>query len=564
MRALCLAEGKFDQALYYAERAYRAAPDHAGVLADYGALLAGVSHGKRAGEALPLIERAIALEPSNRQAHFAYVAAMFTQGRIADALVASRRALAVLPGDHDLSLKLVAALLNVGLADEAVPVVAGLLAASPDALHLAETMCTVLNYDCTATPARVLEAHRNFGRLMTAAYGVPRVGRVSDNAMVSRSGTGGRLRVGFVSPDLRVHSVGFFAEPILAGLDRARFEVFVYDTARAPDEATKRFRGYPATWRASAGLVPGVLAKQIAGDELDVVVELSGLTGGHSLPALATLAAQGEASRRVPVIATYLGYPATTGLPAISARIVDGITDPEPGADALATERLVRLDGCFVCFRAPTDAPTVTALPAAAAGAKGITFGSFNALTKLNRAVLEAWARVLARVPGSRLLVKARELASADCRAHLMARCRAAGMAEDRVEIVPPATGMGEHLGVYGRVDIALDTFPYCGTTTTCDALWMGVPVVSVAPEGGGHASRVGLSLLSAVGLGEWCETTVDGYVARAVQAAGDVRGLAAIRAGLRDRMRGSVLGDEAGFAARFGAALERVAGLRG
>jgi predicted O-linked N-acetylglucosamine transferase (SPINDLY family) len=250
-------------------------------------------------------------------------------------------------------------------------------------------------------------------------------------------------------------------------------------------------------------------------------------------------------------------------LPAISARLVDGHTDPSPVADALATERLVRLDPCFLCYRPPAGAPPVSPLPAAGAGAKGITFGSFNALTKLNRAVLEAWRGVLARVPGSRLVIKARELATPDCREHLLGRCRAAGLDVARVEVVPPTVGMEEHLSAYGRVDIALDTFPYGGTTTTCDALWMGVPVVSVAPEGAGHAARVGLSLLSAVGLADWCVSTVEGYVERAVRAAADVPALAALRSGLRARMGASCLCDEAGFAARFGAGIERVAGLR-
>jgi len=539
MRGLCLAEGRMEQALFHAERAHRAAPENPGAMADYAALLAGVSHGSRIDEALPLIERALTLDPTNRQAHFALVAAHFTKARIADALAAARRALEVLPGDHDLTLKLVPGLMNLGLAHEAAPIAAGLLASNPDALHLAETLCTVLNYDHTASPTRVFDAHRNYGRLMTE-----RVGTHTPPSLRPR-GEAARLRLGIISPDLRLHSVGFFAEPILRHLDRARCDVFVYYTYPAADAVTARLRSYPSTWRDAARLPPDALAAMIRADRLDVLVELTGLTTGHSLLALAL--------RPAPVQVTYLGYPATTGLPAIDARFVDSRTDPAPSADAFATERLVRLDPCFLCYSAPANAPDVAALPAARDGP--FTFGSFNALTKINAGVLAAWARVLLAVPGSRLVVKARELNSPDCHAHLMSRLAHAGIEPSRVTVLPPPEGVAEHLDCYRLVDVALDTFPYCGTTTTCEALWMGVPVVTLA--GDRHAARVGASLLSAVGLDDWITTDVDAYVARAARAAADVDALSRLRPGLRQRVAASPLCDGPGFAARFLAAIE-------
>jgi predicted O-linked N-acetylglucosamine transferase (SPINDLY family) len=229
-------------------------------------------------------------------------------------------------------------------------------------------------------------------------------------------------------------------------------------------------------------------------------------------------------------------------------RIVDSLTDPAPHADALCTERLIRIDPCFLCYRVPTDAPDPGPPPSITAG--HITFGSFNDLKKLSGATIEMWAAVLARVPNSRLVLKNFGLTHERTRADVIGRFASCGIDPSRVDPLPPVSATGDHLGLYQRIDIALDTFPYHGTTTTCEALAMGVPVVTHA--GDRHASRVGVSLLTNVGLAECIAATPEEYVRIAGDLAAESARLAAWRSSLRARLIASPLCDAPTFAARF------------
>jgi len=239
-----------------------------------------------------------------------------------------------------------------------------------------------------------------------------------------------------------------------------------------------------------------------------VLVELSGHTHAHSLGTFALAPA--------PVQITYLGYPNTTGMSRINARFVDAHTDPD--GDEFATERLIRLPGCFLCFTPPKDAPDVEDLPKS--GDNAVTFGSFNAIQKLSDACVALWSRVLLANPGSRLVLKANALADERLRGDVVARFVAAGIEPSRVVPLPPKATAREHLAAYSQIDIALDAYPYHGTTTTCEALWMGVPVVSRI--GDRHASRVGATLLHAVGLGDLCAYNDEQFVSIATTLAQD------------------------------------------
>ena len=355
-----------------------------------------------------------------------------------------------------------------------------------------------------------------------------------------------RCRVGLLSADLRRHSAAYFVEPLLEHLDRERFELVVYSASPKRDEVTRRLEAYPAAWRWVADLDAAGLDAAIRADDLDVLVELSGLTVGQRL--------DGLVRRPARVQATYLGYPNTTGCRFIDARFVDSLTDP-PGAEALHVERLERLESCFLCFKPGPETPAVRPRDPASP----LTFGCFGAVSKYNESTLYAWARVLAAVPGSRLLLKARGLREERARDDVRQRLRMYGVAPDRVDIRGPLDDTTEHLAAYHDVDLALDTFPYHGTTTTCEAMLMGVPTVTRV--GDRHAARVGLSLNSAVGLRDLCADDEGGYVAAAIALAQDRARLADLRGTLRDRLLASPLGDGPGFGRRFGAALERVAG---
>jgi len=250
------------------------------------------------------------------------------------------------------------------------------------------------------------------------------------------------------------------------------------------------------------------------------------------------------AMKPAPVQATYLGYPNTTGLAAVDYRISDAFADPPGDSDRFSVERILRLPGSYFCYRPESDLPPVGPLPAQRSG--HVTFGCFNNFAKLSGSFLALAARVLAAVPDSRLLLKARPL-SIDSVAHTVrSGFERVGIDPGRVELRGWESGTKNHLSIYGSVDIALDSFPYNGATTTCEALWMGVPVVSLA--GDRHAGRTGSSLLNVVGLGEFVASNAGDYVATCARLAADVAKLAELRAGLRERMRRSPLMDEAGF----------------
>jgi predicted O-linked N-acetylglucosamine transferase (SPINDLY family) len=322
------------------------------------------------------------------------------------------------------------------------------------------------------------------------------------------------LRIGIVSPDLRTHSVAFFLEPLLRHLDRSSFAVFLYHNHHTEDAASARLRTLASKWTNISALDHASACDLIRKDAPDILLDLAGHSSLNRLPVFAM--------RPAPVLATYLGYPHSTGLRQITYRLVDSITDPEGVADSLASEKLVRFSDCAWLYEPPAEAPEP------ALESQGITFGSFNNFLKASRATLFAWARILERLPTARLVLKSPNLDDPGVAALVSARLEEAGLPIARVDLLGLEPRLDDHLARYRSIDVALDTFPYNGTTTTCEALWMGVPVVSV--RGDRHAARVGESLLRAVGHAEWCASDVDGYVDLAVRLAQDRHTLAHIR----------------------------------
>lgn len=344
-----------------------------------------------------------------------------------------------------------------------------------------------------------------------------------------------RLRIGYVSPDFCRHSVAHFFEPLLAARDRGRYEIFCYSNTPASkwDEVTERLRAAADGWREIRELEDDAASELIRGDRIDILVDLAGHTDGHRLLLFAR--------KPAPVQVTYLGYPNTTGLDAMDYRITDSWADPPEGAgDSCYTEELVRLPRGFLCYRPDPDAPEPAPLPSLAAGR--VTFASFNNLAKLNRELITLWSRILRAVPGSRLLLKAASLQDRGTRERITIWFAEQGVDAARLELHAQEKGVREHLKWYHRADIGLDTFPYNGTTTTCEALWMGVPVITLAGER--HAGRVGVSLLKSLGIDSLIAETAEDYVARAVALAADLPRLKALREELRRRMDASPLCD--------------------
>lgn len=435
-----------------------------------------------------------------------------------------------------------AALLHrLGRSGESAALLREIQAQMPSDAEPAFQLATLLNYEPGTTPQVAAAAQRRAGMLLA-----DHLGELPWPAPVPTERDRHPLRVGILSPDLRTHSVPHFAKALVLGLKQAGHRVVCYHVGSGFDEVTKWFVRHSDALVHLPAAHSLAVATRIREDRTDVLFELAGLTSGHRQTV--------NALRPAPVQVTAIGYPATTGNPAINYRIVDSLTDPA-GAEALCSERLVRLDPCFLCYTPPEEAVVPPArTPIDPASTAPITFGCFNAVMKLSRPMLAGWGELLRRVPGSTIVVKGSDAISQQGIDTFGRLVDEVGLPRERLRLLQNIPSRREHLAAYHGVDIALDSWPYNGTTTTCEALLMGVPVVSFA--GAAHAGRVGLSLLSAVGVPELCAADADGYVRVAAELAGDRRRLSELHGTLRARLLSSPLSDVAGYGRRVGEAL--------
>lgn len=344
-------------------------------------------------------------------------------------------------------------------------------------------------------------------------------------------------RIGFVSADLYGHSVSFFLEPYMEHHDRSRFQLFCYSNGTREDETTVRLRSHADSWRSIVGMPDGAAARLIREDRIDILVDLSGHTAGNRLGIFAL--------RPAPIQVSWLGHPNTTGLPQMDYYLTDSFCDPEGETDHLFTERLLRLPRTFCTYLPPERFPPVSPPPFLTN--REITFGSFNNLAKVNQEIVGIWCRILHSLPGSRIMLKDPKFEDPGIRREIAGMFQHRGIPPDRTIFRGIVPTRYDHLSCYGDIDIALDTFPYHGTTTTCESLWMGVPVITLA--GKTHVSRVGVSLLNSVGLSDLVAETPDEYVARAVRLARNSVRLGELRETLRLMMARSPLMDYARFA---------------
>lgn len=441
-------------------------------------------------------------------------------GRFIDAEEHFRAALVQAPTDAGLRSNLALALRGQGRIDDALAVLRPM--ADPVPAAEIEAYLLTLNYADRLDAPFIAAEHRRLGGLLLQG---------SPDALLVRPREGDRpLRVGYVSADFGFHVVSFFLEPVLAAHDRAAVEVFCYFSGSRHDAQTARTRTHASTWRDIGGVDDAMALAMIRADHLDIAVDLSGHTGGNRLALFA--------QRIAPVQATWLGYPNTTGVPAMDYRLTDAWADPPGMTESLHTEALVRLSSGFLAYQPRPEAPEVASSPSRACGR--VTFGCFSNPAKLSNTCLSLWAAVLSATPGSRLLVKARGLEDPRAAARFRARFAAVGGDAGQLDLSGWEGNFESHLRRYADIDIALDSHPYHGTTTTCEALWMGVPVVTLA--GDAHVSRVGVSLLTRAGHPEWVAANPDEYVRIAVGLASDLDALAARRAALREELRASAL----------------------
>lgn len=513
-----------ERALYHAERAAALDKANGRFQLALGAVLSALN---RHPEALVAYEAAAERLPEDPEVINGLGAACMGVGRYADAERWLTRAMALRPGWIDPALTLAAQHMNTARAHEAVELLRTILKSQPDHLPAADSLALASSYDDATEPAESFACHQVFGRCVARL--MKPCGPHANTKDPDR-----RIRLAYLSAEFRDHSNSFFLRPILERHNREKFEVVLYHTSRHEDAVTAEIRRHADRWVQCDQLNPPELARRIYQDRVDILVEL---TGHFARNRLATLGA-----RPAPVQVTYLGYGNTTGLGTIDARIIDAVTDPSPQADALASERLVRLDRCFLTYRADDDAPE----PGEPTPGRPFTFGSFNDIKKISPSVIRLWSRVLAACPGARLLIKTGELSNPAMRDMLAERFAREGVPTDRLWLTGRIESDRGHLALYDEMDCALDTFPYAGTTTTCQALWQGVPVITLL--GRVHAGRVGASLLRAIGSPEWIAESEDAYIelARAAFARGTRS--ASDRRDLRWRMGGSELMDAGGL----------------
>ncbi len=493
------AQGAQDQAIACYLEAIRCNPACAPAYTNLGNVLQ--RQGKMA-IALDAFSQAIAADPGYAMAYLNQGGALRDVGRFDEAMASYRRALALQPGWLEAQAGLLFLMSSLGAGD------------APD--YQAEL----------ARFGDMLERHVA-GRGLTAWQ--PRADGV-------------RLKVGMVSGDLRAHPVAYFLEGVLGHLPGLGIDVTLYPTTSLQDAMSARLRSLGAAWHPLVGLGDDAAARRIHADGIDVLIDLAGHTNDNRLAVFGW--------RPAPVQLSWLGYFASTGVRQMDAILVDPVGVP-PGAAGQFTEQACYLPDTRLCFSAPAAAPAPAPLPALRKGQ--VTFGCFQHHPKVSDAQLALWTRVLDAVPGAVLRWQCKQFADPQCVEQTAARLVACGIGLERAQLFGQASHP-DYLAAHAEVDIILDTSPYPGGTTTCEALWMGVPTVTLA----GHTllSRQGASLLSAAGLADWVADNEQDYVARAVAAAQDLPALAALRAGLRQQVASSPLCHGYRFAVHFHAAL--------
>jgi protein O-GlcNAc transferase len=550
--------GQFDESSAICQKAIALEPRYAPAYSNLGFVLLKLG---RKDEAIAACEKAIALQPDLEFVHNNLGNALMRKGLVKQAIAAFQQATVIRPNDARAHANLGSALKDVcqlddaisaclqaikldpalpeayfnyanalkhkGKQEEAATAYRQALQLRPDFTEVHQGLAYILHYHPEVSPQTVFEEHVRWNE----RHAKPLGNLIQPHG--NRRDPERQLRIGYVSPDFRQHPVSRFFLPLIARHDREKFEIYCYSDVSKPDSVTGQIRALADHWRDLAGLPDAQVADVIRNDEIDILVDLAGHTADNRLLVFAR--------KPAPVQATCLGYPGSTGLTAIDYRLTDALADPPNLTEHLHSEQLVRLGACAWCYE-PGDSPDPSPR-----SDRPVTFGCFNNFAKVTEPMLRLWSRILHLTSGSKLLLKGLALNEVSFRKELRSYFESQGIDPARLELLGLTHSHGEHLALYDRMDIALDPFPYHGTTTTCEALWMGVPVVTLA--GQCHASRVGVSLLSNAGLTETIASDPDHYVRIAVSLASDLPRLADLCATLRERLRQSPLMDSSRFA---------------
>lgn len=507
--------GRHQEALEHLQAATRLRPDYVDAWHNSGVAL---EYGGRFDEALAAYERALTLRPEHPETHTHRGNTLRRMGRTREAIAAHRRAIELRPDYPEAYNNLATSLADQGRLEESLACYRKLVNLEPDSATFHSNLLLAMQYDERYSPQDLFEEAVRWGQRHGRGTWVPH----SNSKDPTR-----RLRVGYLSPDFRNHPVGRLVEPVLRHHRRAHFEVFCYSDVGLPDASTERLHNFADAWRTTARLHAEAVAELVRDDNIDVLVDLTGHFAGNRLTVFAR--------KPAPVQVSWMGYPATTGSSSIGFRVSDEYSDPVGLSERYHTERLVRLPECDRVYDPPIATPEVGPLPSLNTGY--VTFGCLNNALKISPSAVATFARILHRIPNSRLLMRGHSLEDSE----IAERFVRAGVDSARIAAVN-AKASPDYFAFYNRIDVALDPWPYNGDTTTCDALWMGVPVITLA--GMSCVARRGVSHLSNVGLAELIARTPDEYVEIACGLAASLTSLALLRSGLRERMRRSPLCD--------------------
>lgn len=491
----------------------------------YALSVAGV-----ASEASAAFRRVVTLAPTHYEGYNNLGYALQELGHLTDAASAFTEAIRLRPDYAEAHGNLANILTRQGQVALALKHLRLATSQKPDSSRLHSNLLLTLHYEDTLDPAELLRQHRHWAATHAACRPSP-IKKTAHRPVPSRA-----LKIGYVSSDLRDHVVARFLLPLLRNHNREEFEVYCYSNTRVVDALTGELRKNANGWRDTAGMPDRAVAAAIRHDEIDLLVDLSGHTAGNRLLVFA--------EKPAPIQLSWLGYPDTTGLDSIDYRITDLLADPPGRTEMFHTERLLRLPRTAWCYPDITSPPVA---PAPFLRHGHITFGCFSNLAKINERLIRLWAEILRRVPRAKLVLKELAFANPSVCARYLTLFGNYGVDSSRLLLLPRDPNYQTHLSRYAEIDLALDSFPYHGTTTTCETLWMGVPLVTLA--GHTHISRVGVSMLSNVELPQLISWTEDEYIERATTWAADEAGLLRLRSTLRDKMKSSPLMDGVGFA---------------
>ncbi|NBT05805.1 MAG: hypothetical protein EBS54_03320 [Betaproteobacteria bacterium] len=558
---------RLTDALNALQKAYLIAPEDPEVLNTFGVALKanGQIH-----QSIAILRHAVAIAPNEGKAWSNLGASYLELGLFADAVSALQRACQCKPVSIESLNNLSVALRHTGNWTKAEIILKKIIEEHPhyqdainnlavvfresgeltQALSMYKALCTLSptnwaarsnwlfasQYEPTLTHIDLKHLAEQFGISLRTHLGTMAPHHAVFANQARNAATKQRLRVGFVSADLRNHPVAYFLTSLLANQTEPGCEWFAYSNSAIEDDMSQHLRSFFSKWQMINGLTDESAAELIRSDDIDVLVDLSGHTALNRLALFAR--------RCAPLQLTWLGYYATTGLSEIDAMISDVYSTPSETTEWFS-ERLIRLPTTRLCFSEPVESPTVNDSPVARNGF--ITFGSFQHLTKIGDHVLRLWGEVLKHVTGSVIRIQARQFVDAGLREKFLARCEKQSIDPDRVYLLPPSDRLA-YLSSYHHIDIVLDTFPFPGGTTTCEALWMGVPTLTLV--GDRMISRQGGSLLNAAGLTDWIATSERDYIQTAISQASDMDALKALRGSLRDRLSHSALMNHEQFAA--------------